>query len=327
MKRYLIGHIALPQDHGAWVFILSPLLIGGFAGGSFNSGTVNLFLTAMAVFLVRQPMTILVKVLSGRRSKEDLAPARFWIVAYILVASLGITSLFTQGYSFQLLIAGLGLPVFVWHLWLVSRRSERRQAGVEIAATGILSLAAPSAFWIGQTGYSPSGWWLWILAWLQASASIIYAYLRLGQRDLSMDEVMKNLWRLESRAFIYSNFNLVFTLTSGWAGYIPRWIFVPYLLQWLENHRFLLSQPIERANAGKSVEMVFETNLFNVESGGMVIFEIERGHLGSTKVEISNYLGDKAILVETLVWDKINPGDRNAQRFEIPAEKLINKIP
>lgn len=96
---------------------------------------------------------------------------------------------------------------------------------------------------------------------------------------------------------------------------------------WLENHRFLLSQPIERAEAGESVEMVFETHLFNVESGGMIIFEIERGHIGSTQVEVSNYLGDKAILVETLVWDKINPGERNAQRFEIPTEKLTTKTP
>ena len=96
---------------------------------------------------------------------------------------------------------------------------------------------------------------------------------------------------------------------------------------WLENHRFLLSQPIERAKAGKSVEMVFETHLFDVNSGGVIIFEIERGQSGFTQVEVSNYLGDKPILVETLVWDKINSGDRNAQRFEIPADKLINKAP
>jgi hypothetical protein len=27
-----VRHIALPQDHGSWVFLLSPLLIGLFAG-------------------------------------------------------------------------------------------------------------------------------------------------------------------------------------------------------------------------------------------------------------------------------------------------------
>lgn len=96
---------------------------------------------------------------------------------------------------------------------------------------------------------------------------------------------------------------------------------------WLENYRFLLSQPIERANAGKSVEMVFESHVFDVQSGGTIIFEIERGHLGSTQVEIANYLGDKPILVETLVWGGNNPGERNAQRFEISAEKLIANTP
>lgn len=31
-----IRQIALPQDHGSWVFLLSPLLIGLFAGGKFS---------------------------------------------------------------------------------------------------------------------------------------------------------------------------------------------------------------------------------------------------------------------------------------------------
>ena len=96
---------------------------------------------------------------------------------------------------------------------------------------------------------------------------------------------------------------------------------------WLENHRFLLSQSIERAKAGKSVEMVFETHLFDVNGGGIIIFEIERGNIGFTQVEVSNYLGDKAILVETFIWDKINPGEQNAQRFEILTDLLINKAP
>lgn len=96
---------------------------------------------------------------------------------------------------------------------------------------------------------------------------------------------------------------------------------------WLEENRFLLSQPIERAESGGIVEVVFETYLSDIKKGGMLVFEIERGHLGSTQVEVSNYLGEKEVLVGTLVWGKINPGDRNAQQFEIPAEKLTTPAP
>ena len=71
--------------------------------------------------------------------------------------------------------------------------------------------------------------------------------------------------------------------------------------------------------------MVFETYLTDMESGEMIIFEIERGHIGATQVELSNYKGDNAILVETFVCDKINPGERNAIKFQIPAEILMNK--
>lgn len=35
-------HIALPQDHGSWVFILSPLLIGLFAAGKVTLAAVGL---------------------------------------------------------------------------------------------------------------------------------------------------------------------------------------------------------------------------------------------------------------------------------------------
>src|SRR5688572_24862730 len=76
---YFRKHILLPQDHGSWVFILSPLLIGIFAGGRFDLALFSLGIAAMATFLIRQPVTILVKVCSGRRPKSDLAAAYFWV--------------------------------------------------------------------------------------------------------------------------------------------------------------------------------------------------------------------------------------------------------
>jgi hypothetical protein len=37
MRANFKKQIAIPQDHGSWVFVLSPLLIGIFAGGKFNA--------------------------------------------------------------------------------------------------------------------------------------------------------------------------------------------------------------------------------------------------------------------------------------------------
>ena len=73
-------HIAVPQDHGSWVFILSPLLIGLFAGREFSPASVNLIVAAMGAFLIRQPVSMAVKAYAGRRSRDDLPAARFWML-------------------------------------------------------------------------------------------------------------------------------------------------------------------------------------------------------------------------------------------------------
>ena len=235
MRAYLRKQIYLPQDHGSWVFIISPLLIGLFAGKAFHFATLNLVVAAMAAFLIRQPITIAVKAYAGRRSKDDLPAARFWSLAYGFIILAAVIVLIVQGFLFILYLAIPGIPVFAWHLWLVSRREERRQAGVEIVATGVLSLAAPATYWVGIGHYDLNGWWLWILVWMQTAASIVYAYLRLEQRDRKS---MPNRWtrfRAGSRAYAYTSFNLLSTLALSLLGLLPRFIFIPYLLQWMET--------------------------------------------------------------------------------------------
>lgn len=240
-------HIALPQDHGSWVFILSPLLIGAFAGERFEPASVQLIAAAMGAFLLRQPVSMAVKSYSGRRSREDLPAARFWMLIYGAITLLALAGLVAEGYAYILLLAVPGLPIFGWHLWLVSRRAERRQAGVEILATGALALVAPAAFWIGHGGYDALGWALWLGVWLQSAASIVYAYLRLEQREMRLEwgkpekeqpaasPTRSALWRMGRRAFAYTSFNLGLALALGGANLLPRWLFIPYLLQWAET--------------------------------------------------------------------------------------------
>ena len=191
-----LRHIALPQDHGSWVFLLSPLLVGIFAGGDRSPATAYLILASLAAFLIRQPITIAVKVYSGRRSRRDLPAARFWFAVYALLGLAGLVGLIALGHAYLLYLAIPAAPVFVWHLYLVSRRAERRQAGVEIVASGVLALAAPAAYWIGQGFPNPLGWWLFGLIWLQSAASIVYAYMRLAQRELSEIPDLKTRLRI-----------------------------------------------------------------------------------------------------------------------------------
>lgn len=233
--RLFRKHIAVPQDHGSWVFILSPLLIGIFAGETFTFASFSLAVAAMAAFMLRQPATIIIKIYSGRRTREELPVARFWFAVYSVIALIALVGLTLNGFTYILYLAVPGIPVFAWHLWLVSKREERRQVNVEIIATGVLSLAAPAAYWVGIGRYDPSGWWLWILVWFQTAASIVYAYLRLWQREQAEVGARSEQWRAGWRAALYTSFNLASVLILSLLAVLPRLLFLHYLLQWLET--------------------------------------------------------------------------------------------
>ena len=82
-----------------------------------------------------------------------------------------------------------------------------------------------------------------------------------------------------------------------------------------------------RAEAGKTVEMIVEILLTGMEEGEPLVFEIERGHLGSTQVELASYLGTKPVVVASLVWDGIAPGERNVHQFQVPISSMVNPAP
>ena len=227
--------IALPQDHGSWVFLFSPLSIGLFAGKTFSAATLALLVAAIAAFLIRQPVTIAIKAYSGRRPRIDLPAARFWMIVYGALILLSVAELVILGETYVLLLAIPAAPVFGWHLWLVSRREERRQAGVEILATGVLALAAPAAYWVCQGHYLPLGWVLWVLTWFQSAASIVYAYLRLEQREWKSIPELGARFQAGRRAIAYTVFNLTLAIALGAFNVIPGLIGIPYLVQAAET--------------------------------------------------------------------------------------------
>jgi hypothetical protein len=228
-------HIALPSDHGSWVFLLSPLLIGLFIGGRWTVASIFLIIAALAAFLMRQPLGIIVKVYSGRRSRRDLPSAWFWVVVYASISLLAVIGLILQGFAYLLMLAIPGIFVFSWHMYLISKRAERRQAGVEVVASGVLALTAPAAYWIGIGTYNLTGWLLWILIWAQSAASIVYAYLRLEQRQLtSVPDKQKRL-KMGRRSLLYSTFNLITTFMLSLLRITPPLLPLAYMVQWLET--------------------------------------------------------------------------------------------
>jgi len=228
-------HVALPGDHGSWVFLLSPLLIGLAAGGTWKTVTSYLVVACMAAFLSRQPLTVAVKVWSGRRSRQDLPAALFWTVAYGAVGTLHLVGLVLRGFGYLLYLAIPGVLVFCWYLWLVSRRAERRQFLMEVLATGVLALSAPAAMWVGVGWADPRGWLLWGLTWAQTVASLLYAFMRLSQRTMdNPPDVAKSL-RIAGATLVMTSLSLGIVVGLSLGGIVPRWLFVAYIVQWAET--------------------------------------------------------------------------------------------
>ena len=257
-------HVALPTDHGSWVFLLSPLLIGLFAGGSWSMATLYLIVAAVAAFLIRQPTTMAVKIYSGRRPRRDLPAAWTWIGVYGVIGLLALFGLIWQGFAYLLVLAIPGIQVFAWHLYLVSRRAERRQMGVELVASGVLALSAPAAYWVGVGWLDPTGWLLLALTWLQSAASIVYAYLRLEQRELPAMPDRAARLRMGRRALLYTSFNLLFVAGLCLGSIAPPLLFIPYTLQWAETLWGTLNPAVAVKPTRIGVRQLIVSSLFTV---------------------------------------------------------------
>ena len=233
-RRFARRHVALPSDHGSWVFLLSPLIIGFFAGGRWTVPCLYLIVAALSGFLVRQPVTIAVKALAGRRSRDDLPAALFWTFTYAGIGCMHVYGLVLRGFGYLLYLAIPGMLVFAWYLWLISQREERGQVGLEMLATAVLALTAPAGYWVGLGRPDNLGWLLWLLAWAQSVASVFYVHLRITQRAWKSSPARDRLLRAAAPSLLFAGINLALVAALGVADVVPRWLFVPYAVQFGE---------------------------------------------------------------------------------------------
>jgi hypothetical protein len=101
--------------------------------------------------------------------------------------------------------------------------------------SGVLALSAPAAYWVGVGSPSTIGWWLFLLSWFQSAASIVYAYLRLQQRELNTTPDLATRLQMGRRALIYTSFNLIAVFVLSLLDILPSLLFLPYAIQWLET--------------------------------------------------------------------------------------------
>lgn len=215
-ERLFRRHLILPPEHGAWIWLIGPFVVGVAAGGVWSGDIALCGAALLAAFFARQPITLLVKISTGRRSRRGFGPAFFWLAIDGALAAGLAAWLYLRGYAQLFWLVLPALTVFVWHLWLVGRRAERHQTGIQVVAAGVLALAAPAGYWVAGGISLTVPWILWLVMWLQAAASIVFVQLRLAQRDWHQAGTLRVRWARGRRALLYSSFNMAVAL-AGWA--------------------------------------------------------------------------------------------------------------
>jgi len=92
----------------------------------------------------------------------------------------------------------------------------------------------------------------------------------------------------------------------------------------LNLNRLVLTQSLQQASAGQSVEMT--ADLIPTELGTATLdITIGRGNLGSTTIELFTVKGSDVTPVTTLSWSGITGGE-NLKSFEVPIS-LVDASP
>lgn len=262
--RHFPKHIALPQQHGAWALWLGPLAVGIGAAGSIGPGLFWLTLANLGIFLSLQPLTVLVKVLSGRKNRTNLRPALTWLCLYGFLCLAGAAGLWWLGHGRVLWLGLAALPVLAWQLRLVARRKERGQQAAETAGAIMLALAAPAAIWVGGGDFR-TGVLLWLLCALQAGAAIVSVYNRLAYRRMTGIPDWDERVRLSYRSNLFHGVNLGFALglaVTGWISWPAAAAFALMLAEAVDGG--LLRPPVGARPAAIGIRQTIATAVFSI---------------------------------------------------------------
>lgn len=207
-----------------------PLVFGIAVARAFTPALIWLVLASLGAFLALQPLTLLVKVWAGRRPRDEAGPALLWLCLYGALTLAGALVLIQRGHVWTLALGVLAAPVLVWQMWLVRRREERGQMGVELVGAGVLALNALAGYGVASgVGVELRGLVLFVLSWLQSATGIVYIYLCLEYRRMKTVPPRDERMRLAGRALLYAGADVVIVLLLSALGIAPLGAVIAYL--------------------------------------------------------------------------------------------------
>ena len=241
---------------------LGPFTVGIGAAGRIEPGLLWLTFANLGIFLALQPLTVGIKVLSGRKNRTNLAPALTWLSFYSLLGLIGAAGLVQLGHGGVLWLGLAALPVLAWQLRLIAYKEERGHMAAEIGGALMLALAAPATYWVGG-GDLRTGALLWLMCGLQAAAAIVSVYLRLEYRRMAQVPTWGERIQLSFRSNLFHAINFGAALVVAAAGWIP-WLAVAAFAVMLSEtvHGGLLEPPVGARPAAIGIRQTVMTVVF-----------------------------------------------------------------
>jgi YwiC-like protein len=169
--------VALPVEHGAWSFLLEPVILGLSLAPSLAG--LSLGIAALAGFLVRHPLRLVAldRGKGARHARTGLAQrfAFSYAAAAFLFASAAFVSA-ERGFILPILTAA---PLALGAL-LLDLRGRGRDLAAEIAGSVALGASATAIVMAGG-GSHRAAWMAWLFLALRSVTAIVYVRARLAR--------------------------------------------------------------------------------------------------------------------------------------------------
>lgn len=166
----------LPKEHGSWVMLVVPLLLGLAIAPVWQGRALLLLVAALGFFLLRYPLALLVK--GRKRASTNRTYLWGWTLIYGVITALAGGWLVLAERLWWLAALGVvGGGLLFFHLWLVARRQEMSVTG-ELAGIFGLALGAPMAYYTATGRLDRTAALLWLINALYFGGTVFYIKLK-----------------------------------------------------------------------------------------------------------------------------------------------------
>ena len=170
-----------PIEHGAWGLFLIPLAVGAIVSRRNVVGQILLALSTLGVFLMRRPALHWLRAFSREPldAIQTVWPGRAFILCFALTTACGLPLLW-MGHLYLILVSVIAASL-IWSEVYISSSRNRYPFLSELTEVWVLSLLAPSAYYVGTGRLDETAALLWILCVIYFSVSIADIRVRLAR--------------------------------------------------------------------------------------------------------------------------------------------------